>query len=326
MDFSALSEAVFAAHGDGDHVAALTLIDDHTDAVRARHRPRLVFWRACILSLLDRPEEALTTLVRALGQGIWWDPAMLDSDPDLEAARRLPAWDEFRDRLLEHRDEAVDAASPRLVVERPGTPVREPCPAVLVLHGAGGNAADTRPHWLAVLEAGWVLALAQSSRPAGTSSFVWDGYDRSIAEVEAHVEALDSLHLDVRSSVLGGFSQGAGIAVAAVLSGHVPATRFLAHAPSFRTLPSGVDQLVTRPDASTVEGVIVVGSEDHGHDGVVQAALQLRGRIGRCELDVVQGVGHGAPPDFADRLRHRLAAWVTDHLGRMTARTISWCA
>lgn len=311
MDFSELSQAVFAAHGRGDYAAALDLIEENGDSVAEQHRPRLMFWRACILSLLGRPRDALATLVDALGQGVWWDPTMLESDPDLEEARRLPAWNEYRDRLLEHRDAVSATTAPDLVIERPESPVAEPCPAVLVLHGAGGSAARVRPDWLAVLEVGWVLAIAQSSQPAGTGSFVWDDYDRSIVELKTHIEALDSVGLDVRNSVLGGFSQGAGIAMAAVLSGEVPTRRFLAQAPAFRVLPLHVGELVTRDDASTVEGVIVVGSEDHGHEEVARAASQLAGTIGRCHLEVVQGIGHVTPPDFPHRLRRWLTEWDT---------------
>ena len=257
MDLHDLSNAVFTAHGQGKYAVALDLIDKNSDSIAEAHRPRLVFWRACILSLVDRPDDAVATLDEALSEGIWWDPAMLENDPDLEAARRLPAWAELRDRLRAHRDAVAATTSPQLVLERPDSPVREPCPAVLVLHGAGGSAAETRPDWLAALDAGWALALAQSSQPAGTDSFVWNDYDRSIEEVRAHIKSLESSDVDVGSSVMGGFSQGAGIAMAAILSGEVPATRFLVQAPAFGVLPSRVDHLVTRPDASTVAGVIV---------------------------------------------------------------------
>ena len=43
----------------------------------------LFFWRACILSLLSQPQEAIQTLQDGIDLGYWWSENLLRSDTDL---------------------------------------------------------------------------------------------------------------------------------------------------------------------------------------------------------------------------------------------------
>lgn len=310
MDFGELERRVFSAHGGGQYEDALHLLEDADEHLADEHGGVLVFWRACFTSLLGRPADALAILDEALDRGVWADPTLLDHDPDLSAARKLEGYSELRDRLVRHKEEVASLVSPQLLVELPDHPVSEPCPAVVALHGARGSAARTRPYWSAALSAGWALVLVQASQPAGSHAFVWTDRERSLRELRQHVATLrERGDLDVGAGVLGGFSQGAALALLAVLSGDVPMTRFIAQAPSFGSIAVDPRILDDHPHPERIEGVVLVGTADRAYGDATRMAAVLEPRIGRCELEVVQDLGHDAPDDLPERLQRWLAAW-----------------
>lgn len=310
VEFGDLQRAVFAAHSDGSYQSALDLIDEASAGLRDEHAARLVFWRACLLSVAGDPDAALAEFDQALDEGIWWDPVILERDADLDATRALPSWADYRDRVLAHREEVAAAAKPELTVDFPDDPVSSPCPAIVVLHGAWSNAARTRPYWQAALDAGWVLALVQASQPAGTDSFVWTDYPRTSLELADHFAALDGRgDVAVEASVLAGFSQGAAAALRAVLAAEVPVNRFILHAPSFGSIRLPDDALSRHPNPERLEGVVLVGTADHAHDDATRITRELEGRIGRLDFERVEGLGHDAPADFDDRLQSWLDRW-----------------
>jgi len=53
---------------------------------------KTAYWKACILSLMRRPDEAVCALKQGLSQGAWWAEPTLLHDPDLEGARPPHAW------------------------------------------------------------------------------------------------------------------------------------------------------------------------------------------------------------------------------------------
>jgi predicted esterase len=317
VDFDELQRAVFAAHREAvtAYERALGLLDDAEARLAREHEGRLVFWRACFTSLTGRPADALAVLEDGLERGVWWDPQLLDRDPDLTAMRQLDGYERLRERLLDHQQQVATETSPRLLVELPARAVAEPpCPVLLVLHGAWSSAARTRPFWDAALEAGWALALAQSSQPVGTDAFVWTDHDRALTELGDHIDTLQARgDVDVHRGVLGGFSQGAALALSAVLTDRVPLTRFIAQAPSFGSIQVDPNVVDHHPRRQQLEGIVLVGTADHAYDDATTMAATLDSRIGRCDLEVVDGLGHDAPPDLPDRLHRWLATW---HPGR----------
>lgn len=83
------------------------------------HEARLVFWRACFTSLTGRPAEALAVLEDGLEGGVWWDPQLLDRDPDLAVMRQLDGYETLRSRLLDHQQRVATTTAPELLVELP---------------------------------------------------------------------------------------------------------------------------------------------------------------------------------------------------------------
>ena len=106
--------------------------------------------------------------------------------------------------------------------------------------------------------------------------------------------------------VLGGFSQGGGVAVTLAIDGTgFPAHGFVAVAPAFSGI--GHPQTDTSEAARRgVRGIVIVGEDDpyrpEGEE--VQGSLAASGVV--CDLVVEPGIAHVIPPRFESRLEAAL--------------------
>ena len=89
ISFEELQAQMFDLYLAHDLAEALEAAES-TSRLYPDRSTKTAYWKACILSLMGRPEEAVSALAQGLANGAWWAPAMLSQDPDLEAARTLP--------------------------------------------------------------------------------------------------------------------------------------------------------------------------------------------------------------------------------------------
>ena len=91
--FDDLATQMFEHYGTGDLHSALAVAES-----ASRQYPEKVtktaYWKACILSLMRRPDEAVCALERGLSEGAWWAEPTLLHDPDLEESSRVAPGDQ----------------------------------------------------------------------------------------------------------------------------------------------------------------------------------------------------------------------------------------
>jgi len=169
---------------------------------------RTTYWKACLLALLGDEAQALEALEEGARRGLWWAPQMLEADPDLEALRTE---DRFR-AIVEagRRAQASAAARPPkdLIVRPPAS--GKPRGALVALHARGQRADDMLEPWAAASDA--LLVAPHSTQPFDPRDGCWDDPQRADADVRWAVDRAlaDAADLPL---VVGGFSQGAGLAV-----------------------------------------------------------------------------------------------------------------
>lgn len=304
--FHAFADQVFAAHERGDFQEGLQAVRAAADRFPDRAES-LAYWEACFLARLGRPDEALATLRHALVRGLWWDPAMLERDPDLDPVRRLPAFGqvvaECERRLAEARAETT--ADLRIIeLERTE---RAP-PLVIALHWRGRSSDDFAEQFEPVVRLGAVLALPRSSQRIGPDAFAWD--DRETAERELRA-AFDTITRTVRFDpvqiILAGASQGGSLAISLALRGDlIPARGFLAVVPAVGKV-DGFQHLLEPAARRGVRGWLLTGERDPGRANIERFHERCRAAGLPCHLTVVPGLEHDFPLDFADRLPAALA-------------------
>ena len=246
---------------------------------------------ARLLVRLGRRSAALERLEAAVDHGDIWRPRRL-SDADY-----APLREEARFRAVVDRALAIAAdrqAEPRLFA----TPARRPrAPLLLVFHGAASTAEPEVAHWSPASGLDYTVAALQSSQPAGPGVYCWDDPERATQDVRWAL-----LQLPERGRVvLGGFSQGARLALRLALEGSVaqPGGVVL-------VAPSLVEPLP--PSARRLRVAILLGSEDAYAARSEPALRELERRGHHLHVERIDGLGHEYPADFGRRLPGLLQA------------------
>jgi predicted esterase len=307
LPFEQIRSALFTAYESGRFADALV----HAEAAHAAwpaHHADTFYWRACLLSLLDRPDEAVLALGEALEGGLWWSPAMLDEENDLAAVRYRPDFSAIRARCAGRWEEARAAARPHSIIIAPSSALWEPR-SLLFLHWWGGSARESAARWQGLVDQGWTLVAAQSSQPCSPQRFCWDDREAALREVRGQLEhAYRERAVPADGMVLAGASQGAAIAIEAAAEAGLP---WLAVIP---TLPRDLDLSRLPGVPHRTRGAFLLGADDPATARAVSAAEMLKAGGGRVSVRIVPGVGHDQVPAMVP-VAAELLRWLVDGTG-----------
>ena len=246
--------------------------------------------------------RALEALETALAEGCRYRREWLREDRRLASLREDARFAELVERSGARYDEDAAAARPRLTFALPDDlPDAFGYPLLLVLHGNNSNSSVTAPQWSALADAGWVVAVPQSSEIGMTpDAYTWNDRERTARELDAHIEKLKgATSINVGNIVLAGFSMGATQAIGLALArrikcrGVLPVAAWLPHIREFRPLIEGGAGRMLRFYG-------VVGENDQSIAGTRELFEVLAAHKIRAELDVRAGLGHEYPSDMTE--------------------------
>ena len=279
--------------------------------------PKTAYWKACILSLMGRAEEAVSALAQGLAEGAWWSPIMLNRDPDLEAARTLPQMAEVLAETDRRWQAAQVRSKPQTFILDPRDRTAAPAghdgalpPLMLALHWYTGTGPEFIERFRSAADdLGFLLASAQSSQMCAKDQYCWDDRAEGEAEVSGVLASLRGSHrFDADRVILAGASQGGRLAIAMSLA--LPLCGFIAVVPAVR----GVEEFAAHVESAAergVKGYIITGEKDYFLAGTEKLQRFLDSNGVSCRIEVVEGMAHTFPKDFSERLA-RAARFVTD--------------
>jgi predicted esterase len=175
-----------------------------------------------------------------------------------------------------------------------------PLPLLIVLHGRNGDKEHHLERWAAACERGWLVLAPQSTQAVSCNSFCWDDPERALADVRYYYEQIRrEVEIDNGKILIGGFSQGSGLAIHAALTGTVPARGFIGVA-TFLAEPSILTPLAAKN--RELRGYFVTGGKDHtlGKAREIQAILKDHGL--EYAEEMYPQLAHEFPPDFETSL------------------------
>jgi hypothetical protein len=179
---------------------------------------------------------------------------------------------------------------------------------LVVLHGAGSDGADTAPHWQAAVDDGALLVAPNSSHRTTPTRRTWPDLMVGSHDVDRALAGLD-LPAGV-PVVLGGASAGGRQAMLMTLTADPLAPqRFLVVCPALGRIELDAGTM-RRAGARGVRGHVVQGADDDLRADVSAKVAQLSDAGVDTTLEVIDGLGHDYPDDFAERLRAALARLV----------------
>jgi len=300
--FTELRDQVFECYHQRLYIEALELIENFEPTDRSQDED-LHFWRMCLQSRLGETDQALATFAEALDGQHWWSETML-RDSDLDPLRELPQWKTLLKRSLDLQAKEP-ALEPTPLVVPPSEQGAGDGWALVVLHGAGARPEVEAEHWKAATQDGWTIVVPQSTqRLSAAGRYGWHDLERARADVMMQLEKTG--WLSEGSLVVGGFSQGGGLAAHLVCTGTVDAQGLVVLGPSFGDW--GVPKVTA---GGPVRSWILLGDEEHPRiAGAVEELSEVLRITGwPVEIEPLEGVGHSHPSDFSDRLLRALG-WV----------------
>ena len=145
-------------------------------------------------------------------------------------------------------------------------PDQEGCPAFIFLHGNNRTARGTIEHFVSLPGKGWLVALPQSDYVLWTDGHSWPDHEMGTALLKERTAKLDEEYsLDPARRIVGGFSMGGEVALAAALNGEVEAAGFvcIGLAGANTSDPDQWSPYINRAKGRGLRGVIVQGEEDY---------------------------------------------------------------
>lgn len=303
--FRRRSNEMMTCYHQGDYSAALVV----TEQLAAEFPGQFVvttFWRICLLGRLKKIDTALDIFSESLKAGMWWSESTLRRDPDLQPLQGSPEFERLVTISEKGHGAAQAVARPEMVVREPATGCAQPYPLLIVLHGQGGTVEDDLESWQRACSWGWLTAALQSAQLALPGAYTWDNWDEAQEQVLNQFERLSTMcPVDRTKVVVGGFSQGAALAIRLVLNGLLLARGFLS------VVPGVIDQEMLTEWAATkhdqpLRGYIVAGGEDPRY-AFFKQTFEMLPQFGiPCQVENHPEMGHEFPPTFEKSLENAL--------------------
>ncbi|MRG88118.1 alpha/beta hydrolase [Salinibacillus xinjiangensis] len=252
---------------------------------------RLGHWSANIYCLQGKQQEAIAELRGVLDGGMWWNPELLDSDPELSPLKDSEEFEQILEKCRGRYVEEKGAAAASLQVE--GDP--KSSTSIFAIHWKGSNAKEFAAQWSDPrLLKNYLLGFPQSSQLFSYNSYSWD--DAAIAKADitdTFRQFMTTYNGRDKNNILAGASQGGRLAMELGIQGFrgfialVPAIEHVNFADDFQPGPG-------------VRGCVITGDQDPFYEATLDAIERLKARGVPCKLIVREGMGHTLPGDFAE--------------------------
>jgi predicted esterase len=299
-DFSTMADEMFDLYRAGEYSHALELVDKNAAAYPGQ-AARITFWRVCLLSRCGRNNEALSALANGLDSGLWWHESQF-RDTDLDSIRDLPGFKKLVEKSQERWVLEGKSVKPDRTILVPSS--SGPYPLLIALHGYNGDKDSNLKYWELACRKGWLVLSPQSRQPLYPGAYCWDTPRAGIEEILFHLnEVRHGYRIDGERIVVGGFSQGGGMAILAALSPQVPAVASLSLAAWWEDVEAIQS---AAKSAKACRSYFVSGLKDHTLDRSREIQAVLKENQIPVEEEVHSDLGHEFPPDFGQSFENAL--------------------
>jgi predicted esterase len=267
----------------------------------------LFFWRACILSLLEEPNEAIQVLHDGLNLGYWWAESLLRNDPDLALLQGLSEFETIV-RTCEALHQEFEKENPaEILVYPPEKGISSPTPFMILLHSRSGNPEEMAFPYLSLIQQGWLVAVVKSSQMLFPGGYSWDDRERAYKDILDMVDELkNNFPANFSPMVVSGFSQGGGLALEIAIKRLLPVDGALVVSPYVRDIQASFTSPALLTSAPP-RIYLVTGDEDTGLEGFARIADSLLTHRIPYQQERHLHLGHEFPTDFEPSLQKGLA-------------------
>lgn len=247
---------------------------------------------------VDKIDKCLEILSRSLEMGIWFPKIFFKKYQDDERFKGIfEEWDKIAE--IEQRK-----AKPYWRIYTPKNyDSSRKYPLFVAIHGWGEDVDMFESYWQSdTLSEQYILALPQSSQIMGTSKYIWNDNEKTHAELASmYSHLLSNYSVDQENILVGGFSQGATVAIDLSLNySYMPVKGFVALNPDKPAEFS--DSKVQEARDKGIRGYIITGDKDQSYQQQNEMMDIFRQKSFGCEIDVIENWGHWFPEDLDKRI------------------------
>ncbi len=302
MSFQKLTDEMMRLYTDGKYSEAFELVERNADRF-PDEIARTTFWRMCLLSMCNRPNDVMSVFQQGLDSGLWWAERQFSLDSDLDAVRDLPEFKRLaaisQEKYLHARAE-IKPDRALLIPEKSDVNL----PLLVTLHGRNGNKDSDLEQWEVARQRGWLVLSPQSAQPIYPGAYCWDESDQGLRDILFHMEdILSACKVDRSRIVIAGFSQGSGMALYAALSGKVPVRGFIGVG-TWWADPAELDSLARQSES--LRAYFVTGEKDPTFERIREIQNILRSNNIPFAEEVHADIEHEFPPDFGESFNNAI--------------------
>lgn len=291
MTFQELTDELMRLYSQGKYAESLEVVEQNADRFPVQ-AARTTFWRMCLLSLSDRPNDMLSLFRHGLDSGLWWAEQQFVLETDFDPVRELP---EFKQLVAESNRKCIEMqeqVKPDRTLLLPDDTSGE-LPFLIALHGRNGNKDSNLEFWDVARRRGWLVLSPQSRQALFEGSYCWDNSVQGLQDILYHVEEVTRMHkVDPKRIVIGGFSQGSGMGIYTALTGKTGARGFIGAGTWWQNPADFAGK------GNDVRGYFVTGEKDH----TLERAREIQNVLKENNIDFTEEVhanlGHDFPADF----------------------------
>ena len=302
MRFADLQNRVIELVESKENEEALRVMEEAKEKFPHK-RDRLGHWKANIYVMEGKHEEGVAELKEVLKHGLWWNPEILTSDPELSPLQTHPEFKSIVSQcytIFENRKASTHA---ELTIQGHS----EADTVIFPLHWKGSNAKDFSEQWSdEKLVTKYLMGFPQSSQLFSYQCYAWDDVAVAYNDVRKKYHEFTQ-HVDVsgKKRVLAGASQGGSIATQMSLRADMEEFDFfIAVAPAFDIY--SLKEILKNQLNPHARGCIITGDQDPFYENVLEAAQLFEAYQIPCKLIVNEGIGHELPNEFPNVLEETI--------------------
>jgi len=292
--FNKLRSDMMDLYEAGEYTAARELVLANEKAF-PEMAARITFWKMCLFSLEDKLDEALSVFRSGLDNGLWWAESQFN-DSDLDLLRDIPEFKKLIAESVQRWEQERSKIKAEHVLLLPDVPRPEALPLLIALHGRSGNKESNLEYWEVAKNEGWAILSPQSTQPLFPGSYCWDDLHTGVQNILFHLKnTLDAYKIDHERIVIGGFSQGSGMAIYTALLQEADIRGFIGVGTAWNNLDS-IDSFAK--NVEMLRGYFISGENDFTleRSREIQAVLEANGIA--CKEELHSELGHEFPVDF----------------------------
>jgi predicted esterase len=259
---------------------------------------KTILWEASFYSIQGKQTEAIAAFLRALNEGVWWNPNTLIRDPDLKSLQNLEEFKLIVKKCEDLLESSGHNSKSKLFIF--GNQKAEI--GIFSLHWKGSNVRDYSSYWLEnKMLQDYLFGFPQSSQVYGYNSYCWDNQDIAFKEIEkTYMDFKEGYN--IKRCILAGASQGGKLSIELSLNKKLLGINgFIAVIPAIEDT-SSIEKLLKEKSKLNLRGCIITGDKDPFYNKTLELMPILEALGIKSKLIVKEGLGHFFPNDFRDLL------------------------